>query len=84
MNNTDTFSQPSLIIFTKGADIFGHNCIYYFYYNSITDIQITPHLKLTLIILLIKTLLNVWFTFSIKCLIFGFNVLFFIYVHKIA
>ncbi len=26
INNADTFSQPSLIIFTKGADIFGHNC----------------------------------------------------------
>ncbi len=27
MNNADTFSQPSLIIFTKGADIFGHDCV---------------------------------------------------------
>ncbi len=26
-NNADSFSQPSLIIFTKGADIFGHDCI---------------------------------------------------------
>ncbi len=26
--NADTFSQPSLIIFTKGADILGHDCIY--------------------------------------------------------
>ncbi len=25
-NNADTFSQPSLFIFTKGADIFGHDC----------------------------------------------------------
>ncbi len=27
INNADTFSQPHLIIFTKGADIFGHDCI---------------------------------------------------------
>ncbi len=26
--NADTFSQPSLIIFTKGADILGHDYIY--------------------------------------------------------
>ncbi len=28
INNADSFSQPSLNIFTKGADIFGHDCIY--------------------------------------------------------
>ncbi len=28
INNADSFSQPSLIIFTKGADIFCHDCIY--------------------------------------------------------
>ncbi len=28
INNADLFSQPSLIIFTKGADIFGHDCMY--------------------------------------------------------
>ncbi len=28
INNADSFSQPSLIIFTKVADIFGHDCIY--------------------------------------------------------
>ncbi len=27
INNTDSFSQPCLIIFTKGDDIFGHDCI---------------------------------------------------------
>ncbi len=27
INNADSFSQPSLIIFTKGADIFGHDSI---------------------------------------------------------
>ncbi len=27
INSADTFLQPSLIIFTKGADIFGHDCI---------------------------------------------------------
>ncbi len=27
INNADKFSQPSLIIFTKGADIFGHDCV---------------------------------------------------------
>ncbi len=27
INNADTFSQPSLIIFIKGADTFGHDCI---------------------------------------------------------
>ncbi len=27
IKNADSFSQPSLIIF-KGADIFGHDCIY--------------------------------------------------------
>ncbi len=27
INNADLFSQPSWIIFTKGADIFGHDCI---------------------------------------------------------
>ncbi len=26
MNNADSFSQPSLIIFIKGADIFDHDC----------------------------------------------------------
>ncbi len=26
-NNADSFSVSSLIIFTKGADIFGHDCI---------------------------------------------------------
>ncbi len=29
INNSDTFSQPTLIIFTEGADIFGHDCISY-------------------------------------------------------
>ncbi len=28
INNTDLFSQPSLIIFTKGADIFGNKLVY--------------------------------------------------------
>ncbi len=28
INNADSFSQPSLIIVTKGANIFGHDCIY--------------------------------------------------------
>ncbi len=28
INNADYYSQPSLIIFTKGADIFGHDYIY--------------------------------------------------------
>ncbi len=28
INNADTFSQPTLIIFTKGANIFGYDCIY--------------------------------------------------------
>ncbi len=28
INNADSFSQPALIIFTKGADIFGYDCIY--------------------------------------------------------
>ncbi len=27
INNADSFSQSSLIIFTKGADIFGHDFI---------------------------------------------------------
>ncbi len=27
-NNADSFSQPSMIIFTKDADIFGHDFIY--------------------------------------------------------
>ncbi len=38
INNADSFSQPSVIMFTKGADIFGNDCIaekklkvYYFY-----------------------------------------------------
>ncbi len=26
------FLQPSLIIFTKGADIFGHDCMYIYIY----------------------------------------------------
>ncbi len=28
INNADKCSQHSLIIFTKGADIFGHDCTY--------------------------------------------------------
>ncbi len=32
INNADTCSQPSLIIFIKGADIFGHGCIYIYIY----------------------------------------------------
>ncbi len=32
INNADSFSQPSLIIFTKGADIFGHDCMYIYIY----------------------------------------------------
>ncbi len=31
IKNADSFSQPSLIIF-KGADIFGHDCIYIYIY----------------------------------------------------
>ncbi len=36
INNADSFSQPPLIIFTKGADIFGHDtyihvCICFIY-----------------------------------------------------
>ncbi len=27
INNADSVSQSSLILFTKGADIFGHDCI---------------------------------------------------------
>ncbi len=26
INNADLFPLPSLIIFTKGADMFGHDC----------------------------------------------------------
>ncbi len=32
INNADSFSQPSLIIFTKVADIFGHDCINIYIY----------------------------------------------------
>ncbi len=32
INNADSFSQPSLNIFAKGDDIFGHDCIYIFIY----------------------------------------------------
>ncbi len=32
INNADTFSQRSLFIITKGADIFGHDCIYIYIY----------------------------------------------------
>ncbi len=28
INNADSFSQPSMIIFTKGANIFCHDFIY--------------------------------------------------------
>ncbi len=29
IKNADTFSKPSLIIFTKSADIFGHDCMFF-------------------------------------------------------
>ncbi len=29
INNADKFSQPTLIISTKGANIFGHDCLYF-------------------------------------------------------
>ncbi len=32
INNADLFSQPPLVIFTKGANISGGHCIYYFFY----------------------------------------------------
>ncbi len=35
MNHADSFSQLSLIIFTKGANIFGHGCMLF------TSVQFT-------------------------------------------
>ncbi len=35
INNADLFSQPPLVIFTKGANISGGHCIYLSFYRSI-------------------------------------------------
>ncbi len=35
INNADQFSQPTLIIFTKGANIFGYDCIYIYTHTHI-------------------------------------------------
>ncbi len=32
INNADSFSQTSLIIFTKGGDMFGHDCVCIYMY----------------------------------------------------
>ncbi len=47
INNADTFSQPSLIIFTKGANIFAHNCTYIYILgvaqiNQLVDFSALP------------------------------------------
>ncbi len=38
INNADSFSQPSLVIFTKGADIFGHGSTYIHTYKVLNQI----------------------------------------------
>ncbi len=32
INNADKFSQPSLIIFTKGSNNYDHDCMYVYIY----------------------------------------------------
>ncbi len=46
MNNADSFSQPSLIIFTKGAYIFDYDCktmksASYFHVNFFNYVSLT-------------------------------------------
>ncbi len=49
INNANTFSQPSLIIFTKGADTFGNDCMYicimYIYIHTHTHTHTQVHLN---------------------------------------
>ncbi len=60
INNADSFSQPSLIIFTKGADIFGHDCTYI--YNNVCRtylFQMDVFVNDSLVPLWVLSLLNI-------------------------
>ncbi len=45
INNADLFSQPPLVIFTKGANISGGHYIYIYIYIYIHKHKITLHIK---------------------------------------
>ncbi len=70
INNADYFSQPSLIIFTKGADIFGHDCIPYIYIPKLLFTCFTTpcHYNTSIVIFFFKVILS----FSMSICIHGF------------
>ncbi len=75
INNADSFSQPSLIIFTKGANNSDHDCIYIYIYTVIIFIFIFSVFILNFILHLLFHVLLSFFIFISVLVIFVLKLL---------